>query len=786
MSEPTAADLLHSLEVAPPVVDTGEAERIAAEVFGVHATASPLGGERDRNFRLSNDAGELLLKVANDAEPDTLLDFQSKALRHIERQDPSLPVPRVLSGPDGADWSTARCESGAYRVRLLSYVAGIPLSEAPDDARLMRGLGEFTARMDRALQGFFHAGADHPLAWDLKHATRLRHLAGEISDPRRREMVERVFERFESTVVPSLGGLRAQVIHNDVSFHNTSVPADAPWTVSGVFDFGDLIHAPLVQELAVPAAEVPAGRADPVATSAAFVAGYHAVTPLAPEELALLPYLATGRLALSCVINAWRQSLDLAETPVDWGAHSADVLEALEPSGPGALERAYRAACGIAPAPASAGSVRPSTYDLRERRERRLGKGLHLSYDQPLHTVRGEGVWLYDAEGHAYLDCYNNVPQVGHCHLRVVEAIARQAATLNTNTRYLYESIVEYTERLTATLPEGLEICMLVASGSEANDLAWRIAKACTGNSGAMVMEDAYHGVTDAVTDLSPSRIYDPEKLAPHVTTVPPPDGYRGEWRRDDPDCGERYASLAEASIERLAAKGHAPAAFFIDTILASNGIIAPPSGYLTGVFERVRAAGGLCVADEVQAGFGRTGDGMWGFELDAVVPDIVTFGKPIGNGHPIGAVVMRSEIAEAFATTTHFFSTTGGNPVSCAAGLAVLGVIEREGLQENARTIGAELERALEDLALRRPMIGDVRGAGLFVGVELVRDRETREPAGPETSAVVNHLRAHGVLIGIEGRYSNVLKIRPPIVFRSSHVARLVEALDQALESVG
>ena len=779
------AALLRILQSPRPDFSAADAEELAERAFGVRGRASALGGERDANFHLRAPEGDRLLKIANAAEPDELLDFQSAALEHIALRDPELPVPRVVRTLAGERW--ARCEGGdgsRFRVRMTSYLPGESLDRAPSDTRLFRDSGVFAARLDRALHGFFHRAADHPLCWDLKRAGRLAGLCEHIADPTRREYAERAFDRFQRDVEPELAGLRAQVIHNDISYHNATVDPAEPWRVAGVFDFGDLVHAPLVQELAVPVADIPFERPDPLARGAEIVAGYHSVTPLEPAEIAVIADLAIMRLALSLALAAWRPYAEERPQFENLREETWRMWQQLE-EGRNGLEAMYRSACGLRPIRVAGGGEVPvsSSEALIERRRARLSPSLELSYDLPVHVVRGEGVWLYGPGGETWLDAYNNVPQVGHCHPRVVEAIARQVATLNANTRYLYESLVEYTERLTATMPPELDTCFMVSSGSEANDLAWRIAKTCTGNEGALVMERAYHGFTDALVPLSPEEDAGPTRRAAHVETLPPPDEYRGPWDRSVADRGERYAALADLALENLAAAGHAPAAVFVEPVFSSDGIIDPPAGYLDGVRARVHAAGGLFIADEVQAGFGRSGSHMWGFERGGVIPDIVTLGKPIGNGHPIGAVVVRRELAERFAAHAHFFSTTGGNPVSCVAGLAVLEVIERERLRENAARTGVELEKGLESLAQRHALIGDVRGAGLFLGVELVRERGTKEPAEAETRTVLNELRRIGVLVGRVGRYGNVLKIRPPIVFRSSHVERLLAALDRALD---
>ena len=420
---------------------------------------------------------------------------------------------------------------------------------------------------------------------------------------------------------------------------------------------------------------------------------------------------------------------------------------------------------------------------LRDRRTRLLGPAYQLFYDRPLHLVRGEGVWLYDADGRAYLDAYNNVPHVGHCHPQVVEALARQAGTLNTHTRYLHETVLEYAERLTSKFPGKLDTCMFACTGSEANELAVRIARACTGGEGFIVTEHAYHGNTNKIVELSPNHDY--VERGESVKTVPAPDGYRGLHRAGEPDLGKQYAAHVDDALNKLHKQGVRPAAFIIDTIFSSDGIFTETADYVRVAVDKVRSAGGLFIADEVQPGFGRTGAQMWGFERHRVVPDIVTLGKPMGNGHPLSAVVTTPEIVEKFAERARYFNTFGGNPVSCAAGLAVLDVLEREKLQDNAREVGAYLKGRLEEQRSRHELIGDVRGQGLYIGVELVRNRETREPASSEAAVVVNGLRDHGILIGTTGGDGNVLKLRPPMVFSRENADQLTGALEATLRDV-
>lgn len=418
-------------------------------------------------------------------------------------------------------------------------------------------------------------------------------------------------------------------------------------------------------------------------------------------------------------------------------------------------------------------------WDLRKKH---LGPSLSLSYREPLHIVRGYMQHLYDAEGRAYLDAVNNVPHVGHSHPRVVAAAQQQMAVLNTNTRYLHENLARYAERLAATLPEPLSVCFFVNSGSEANDLALRLVQACTGRRDLLVLDAAYHGNLTSVVGLSPYKFDGPGGSgAPPTTHVcPRPDPYRGRHR--GADAAAQYAEEVRQQIEQMGAKNRPPAAFIAESILSCGGQIVMPDGFLREAYRQVRAAGGRCIADEVQVGFGRVGTHFWGFETQGVVPDIVTMGKPIGNGHPLGAVVTTPEIAAAFANGMEYFNTYGGNPVSCAVGLAVLDVIEDEGLQAKALHVGTQLREGLAALQDRHPVIGEVRGRGLFLGVELVRDRVARTPAPDVAAYVANRMRDHRILLSTDGPQHNVLKIKPPLAFINADADRLVATLDAVL----
>ena len=428
-----------------------------------------------------------------------------------------------------------------------------------------------------------------------------------------------------------------------------------------------------------------------------------------------------------------------------------------------------------------------ATAELLARRRVLLGPSLALSYRTPLLIVRGEGAYLFDADGRAYLDCVNNVAHVGHGHPRVVEAGVAQMRLLNTNTRYLHENVIRYAERLTALLPEHLEVCFFTNSGSEANELALRLARAVTGRPDIATVDVAYHGNTQRLIEISPYKFNGPGGAGrpDDVQVVPLPDPYRGRFRGDGPGVAAAYLSEAVAVLDAAVDAGRPAGALIAEAIPGTAGQIVPPAGWLAGLFDAARAIGAVPIADEVQVGFGRVGTDMWAFGAQGARPDIVTMGKPIGNGHPLGAVVTTRAIANTFANGMEYFNTFGGNPVSAAIGLAVLDVIADEGLQEHARVIGKRLLGGLREIATRHEPIGDVRGAGLFIGVEIVRDRSTRAPYADLADDLVNAAVGRGVLLSTDGPDRNVIKIKPPLVFSSADADRLVETIDAILSEL-
>ncbi len=769
----------HVLEADPPSLTAADAERIARDAFGVGGTARLLVSERDQNFAIVEPNGEgWVLKVSNPAEDPAVVDMEVAAVQRIARVDPALPVPLARRALDGR--SVARVESGGawHLVRLIPLLPGRNVRPGELGVEAVHAIGTVVARVSRALRGFFHPAAGRAIWWDQQHLATLVPHAELITDASRRRLLDQVIARFADRVVPALPTLRAQVIHNDLTLDNLLV--DESGAVTGIIDFGDMAHTALVLDVPATLQSLFRERVDIFEVSATFLAGYTSVIPLEDVERELLGDLLAGRMAQTILISAQRTSRYPDNAYIrGWSEPAWALLELLEATG---FDESGRRLAAAARPPARRRPASVIDDELIARRRRVLGSALEpLTYTRPLHLVRGDGVWMEDPDGHRYLDAYNNVPVVGHSHPRVVEAIARQAALLNTNTRYLHEHVIELAERLTASMPEGLDTVMFVNSGSEANDLAWRLATAATGGDTGIVTDWAYHGVTHAVADFSPSE-WPRGEQPPGAEVYAPPNTYRGRYA-DAADAAAVARDEMTGAIDRIAGRGRSPAALFVDATFTADGIFVPRPEVVRALVARARDAGALYIADEVQSGHGRTGDGLWGFAAWDVTPDIVTLGKPMGNGHPIAAVITRSDIVDRFAERTTFFSTFGGNPVACAAALAVLDVIEDEGLIANGADMGDVLRHGAVELGRTHPAIGDVRGRGLMLGVELVG--ADGRPATELAGRVKDAMRERGVLVGTTGRDGNTLKIRPPLCLRADEAQLIVAGLDESLRAL-
>ena len=425
-----------------------------------------------------------------------------------------------------------------------------------------------------------------------------------------------------------------------------------------------------------------------------------------------------------------------------------------------------------------------SAKNIKELRDKFVSPSLSISYRDPLHIVRGKGQYLYDMDGKKYLDGINNISHVGHCHPEVTKTLYKQTKTLNTNTRYLHENIVLYAQELTSRLPEHLQVCFFTNSGSESNDLALRLARDYTNSKHTIVIQGAYHGHTSATIEVSPYKYDGPggRGVAKFIHEVPMPDSYRGSWKTSRADILEYYVDHVDSILDFLYRKDEQVSAFISESILGCGGQIFFPEGFLALANKKVKKVGGLCIADEVQIGFGRVGSHFWGFESENTVPDIITMGKSMGNGHPLSAVVTTQKIAQKFNNGMEYFNSFGGNPVSCAVGRTVLEIIEKEKLQENAYLVGKYLIKELNDLKMRHNLIGDIRGRGLFLGIEFIRDHEKMIPAATEAERIVNDMKDRGILLSTDGPDHNVIKIKPPMIFTKQNADQLLDVLDQLL----
>src|SRR3984957_11943834 len=698
---------LLALRTCQPSFGVAEGERIARDLYGLAVSVGALPGERDSNFRLRTaDGREFVLKIQEVAADAESIGCLVSVLDHLSEQDPALPVPRLFPTQNGESIGRFSRGESDYAACLLSFLPGHLLVDSRPGDGLLHNAGATLARLDLALQGFFHPSLNRRLAWDARRLPELAEFSGYIEAPALRGTVDRIAGAFRSCL-PRLRSLRSQAIHGDGHAANLLADADGQ-SICGILDFGDMIHAPLIFEPAVAMSELLTEAATPLASVAAVLRGYAQGQTVRAEEVELLYDIITARHAVTLLVHAWRRHHDSsgARALDEAAMHSERSLHHLESMNRQALVRTWHEAAGTLSAPAGARSggavetVTPSApaVDLA-RRQRLMGAGAELFYEKPLHLVRGAGVWLYDAQGRAYLDVYNNVPHVGHAHPTVVAAIQRQTAILATHTRYLHENVLEYAEQLTARLPARLNACIFVNSGSEANDVAWRMARMVTGHQGAVVMQDAYHGITDAVAALTPSvgQPHDPRV----VTIAPPPDGL---GPGDAMSAAEHAAAArdVDGAIETLRERGFAPAAFYIDTAITSSGLFDPPPAWAGAVAARMRAAGSLIVADEVQYGLGRPGSHFWGFARRAHEPDIITLGKPVANGYPMGVVVANRALIESFQAKFGFFTTFGGSAVAAAAGLAVLKVLDDEQLMANAAATGSYLQKQLESVAAR------------------------------------------------------------------------------------
>jgi 4-aminobutyrate aminotransferase-like enzyme/Ser/Thr protein kinase RdoA (MazF antagonist) len=760
-----------------PALDLGTAAHLLEQHWGITGALRELGSQQDRNVAVD---ARYVLKVAHAAASRDQIDAQHAAARHLAARLPGIDVPLPVLARDGRDVVEVDLPSGRHACRVLPFLQGDLLAEvAVLDAEDLRTLGGFLGRVTAALADLEHPGAAHRSQWDLRLTAEL---VGELAPDLPAGIADRVRAAVAS-VAETVDALRhrvpEQICHADAHDGNVLCRQERGRPVlTGLIDFGDLVRTWRIADLAIAGAAV-VGRnlEDPLPALAALARGFDAEVPLSDAEVDLLWPAVVWRAAGDACATAFGRLHDPAN------AYTAGTIEPLLATLAAVTRTDPQEAGAVLASRLLVQRERRGGPDLLQRRRAVLGSAQAHYYDDPPEIVRGQGALLYDAAGRAYLDMVNNVTVVGHAHPAITEAVRAQLDRVNTNSRFLYEPLVAYAERLVALLPDPLDTVFVVNSGSEANELALRLARVATGAMHVLHLDDSYHGWTAATAVLSGELAEARDGTLPGVELAVPvtsPNTYRGPHR--GADAAERYLGELARRLDALADDGHRPAALIAESLLGNAGGIELPDGYLRGAYAAVRAAGGMCIADEVQVGYARTGDHFWGFAAHGVVPDVVTVAKAAGNGYPLGAVITTRAIADAYAERAYFFSSAGGSPAGCAAGIAVLDVIEREGLQASAREVGGLLRSGLEALAAQHLLVGAVHGRGLYLGLELVRDRGNREPAREETLALCERMREAGVIVQPTSVHGNVLKIKPPLVLTAEQAGTFLERLDAAL----
>ncbi len=768
-----------------PHFNTTQIEKFVEKNYYIKGSAEILCSDRDQNFSVTDNNGKkYIVKTSNSEEDINILNLQLETMEYLNSSVQDGICAEVIESASNEKIVVIADEEHEYFLQVHSFIEGKFWSEfeTHTDEHFYQ-LGNLYGKISKALLNYTNHHSHRYIIWDLRNTLDIEKYLDEIDDSDKRKIAKHFLTQYKNYVVPLIPKLRTSVLQNDGNDNNIILKdIDGKYKVSSIIDFGDMANSFVVNEIAIVLAYAMMNSKYPFLVATKILEGYSKEFELNNDEIEVLFYLIAARLCISVCMSAHQfrlnpenEYLKISEKPA-W-----DLLNKLLQYDPQIIENKFRTALGL-----GLKNIGADKDYILSQREKHLGKSLSVSYNEPLKIVKGFGQYLFDEEGNKFLDCVNNVCHVGHCHPHVVEAAQKQISILNTNTRYLHDHIIEYAKRLTDKFPDPLNVCFLVNSGSEANELALRLARTFTGQEDMVVLDHAYHGNTGKVVEVSPYKCEGPggKGRPSYVHKINIPDIYRGAYR--DKNAGKKYANEIKPIIDKLKNENKGLAGFLFESVLGVGGQVFLPEGFLQKSFEIVKEAGGVCIADEVQIGFGRVGSHMWGFELQDVVPDIVTLGKPIGNGHPLGAVITTKEIADAFNNGMEYFNTFGGNPVSCSIGNAVLDVIENEKLQQNSLDVGQYFFDELMKIKPKHKIIGDVRGQGLFLGIELVRDHETLEPADTEATAVVNEMKDRHVLLSTDGPYHNVIKIKPPIVFDKENVDIVVGNLDEILSKLG
>ncbi len=713
---------------------------------------TPLVGYDSYNYKVKSNKGSFVLKqYPNSPEIITLVKSENQVLNRLSNLK-NYDFPLAVVTQDGEDLVIN--EDFVYR--LLSFVEGEFLGDVIHTPDLMQSFGVFLGSMDKILLTTYDTAiAARHFQWDLKHFNDNKIYLPYITNSKDRNLAAYFFMQFNEQVSPVQHLLRKGIIHNDANDWNVLTTNGK---VAGIIDFGDMCNSWIINELAIGITYIMMGKEEPLESALPVIRGYHNIFPLEEKELDVLYYLVAARLCTSVCNSAYSKTMKPSSDYITVSEKGAwDLLHKWLSLNPIRAKDAFRKTTGFPY------SKKPKFEYQLKRRKNYLSDALSLSYKNPIEMSQSAFQYMYDTSGNTFLDAYNNIMLAGHCHPIVVQAGQRTMAKLNTNTRYLYEELLVYSEKLLSKFPSRLNKVFFVNSGSAATDLAIRIAMKYTRKNKVMVLEHGYHGNTRIGIDISHYKYNNKGGggKQDYIVQTPMPKAF-GSIYKDDGTAGNHFASQMAVQLKR---NNGEIAAFIAEPIMGCGGQVPLAKGYLQEVYPKIREQGGICISDEVQVGFGRLGEKFWGFEMHDVVPDMVILGKPMANGHPIGAVVTTTEIAQSFENGPEFFSSFGGNPVSCAIGHAVLKVIDEESLQQHAKKVGNHLKGLLNTLHQEYPeIIADIRGSGLFVGVEI-----TDTNGNPNTQLAVdikNRLREVFILIGTDGPYDNVLKIKPPLSF--------------------
>ena len=733
------------------------------------AEITPLEGYDSVNYKIKTASSTFVLKQYENkpgnkelllAENDTL-----SRLSELKKFD----FPEAFPDKDGQKLH----EDKDALYRLLSFVEGDFLGDVAHTPALLSSFGKFLAEVDKTLMNFDRSAISaKAIPWDLKHLDLSYAYLQYIPNPKDRNLVDYFFMQYEEQIRPVQNALRTSIIHNDANDWNVLTKNGE---VSGIIDLGDMANTWLINELAIGLTYVMMNKEDPLQVCKEVIAAYHKIVPLKTQELDILYYLIAARICTSVCNSAYTKTLKPDSEYITVSENAAwNLLRQLLAINPLKARAAFRRAAGFKT------DISSRSSEQLARRDALLSKTFSISYERPIEMQRSAFQFMYDVEGNAILDAYNNIMIAGHCHPTVVRAGQRAMAKLNTNTRYIYEEILSYGEKLLSKFPSELNKVFFVNSGSAATDLALRLAQAYTGKGKILALEHGYHGNTRTGITVSHYKYNHKKGIGQQTNTLATPlPKVFGSGHKDDGSAGAYFATAAIATIK---SNKNEIAAFIAEPIVGCGGQVPLAKGYLNKVYPEIRSQGGICISDEVQVGFGRLGDYFWGFEMYDVIPDIVILGKPMGNGHPLGAVVTTEAIAKKFEDGPEFFSSFGGNPVSCAIGEAVLQVIEEEHLQEHARQVGNHLKKLLKKLQSEFSELADIRGSGLFLGIELLD--KNGNPNTELANLLKNGLREQNILVSTDGPYDNVIKIKPPLAFNLEDANVLVNAMAAILKN--